>query len=82
MTSYQPKTGVRCSCKRGVERDNCPTCEGTGMVIDFAAIRAESNVRWLKQDDGERDYTCSKYGCNYDGDTYCQNCGFAKGERR
>jgi hypothetical protein len=52
------------------------------MVIDFAAIRAESNVRWLKQDDGERDYTCSKYGCNYDGDTYCQNCGFAKGERR
>lgn len=37
---YQPKTGARCSCKRGVQRDNCPTCEGTGMVINFAAIRA------------------------------------------
>ncbi len=37
---YQPKTGARCSCKRGVQRDNCPACEGTGWVIDFAAIRA------------------------------------------
>ena len=37
---YQPKTGVKCSCKRGVQRDNCPNCEGTGMVIDFRAIRA------------------------------------------
>lgn len=38
---YQPKTGAKCSCKRGIERDNCPNCEGTGMVIDFAAIRAK-----------------------------------------
>ena len=38
--SYQPKTGARCGCKRGVQRDNCPACEGTGWVIDFAAIRA------------------------------------------
>lgn len=37
---YQPKTGNKCSCRRGVQRDNCPNCEGTGMVIDFAAIRA------------------------------------------
>ena len=37
---YQPKTGARCGCKRGVQRDNCPACEGTGMVVDFAAIRA------------------------------------------
>ncbi len=37
---YQPKTGAPCSCKRGVQRDNCPNCEGTGQVIDFAAIRA------------------------------------------
>jgi hypothetical protein len=35
-----PKTGARCGCKRGVQRDNCPACEGTGWVIDFAAIRA------------------------------------------
>jgi hypothetical protein len=38
---YQPKTGQKCSCKRGVERDNCPNCEGTGMVIDFRKIREE-----------------------------------------
>lgn len=37
---YQPKTGVACACKRGIERDNCPACEGTGRRIDFAAIRA------------------------------------------
>lgn len=36
---YQPKTGARCGCKRGVERDNCPACEGTGWQIDFRAIR-------------------------------------------
>ena len=39
---YQPKTGQPCSCKRGVERDNCPACEGTGQRIDFAAIRARN----------------------------------------
>ena len=39
--SYQPKTGAKCSCRRGVERDNCPNCEGTGWIIDFAAIRAK-----------------------------------------
>ena len=37
---YQPKTGARCSCRPGQQRDNCPNCEGTGMVVDFAAIRA------------------------------------------
>lgn len=39
-TAYQPKTGAACGCRRGVERDNCANCEGTGQVIDFAAIRA------------------------------------------
>ncbi len=37
---YQPKTGQPCHCKPGQQRDNCPDCEGTGMRIDFAAIRA------------------------------------------
>lgn len=37
---YQPKTGAKCFCKRGVQRDNCPSCEGTGWQIDFGAIRA------------------------------------------
>lgn len=41
MTAYQPKTGATCSCKPGQQRDNCPACEGTGFVIDFAAIRAK-----------------------------------------
>lgn len=39
MSAYQPTTGQRCACKRGIERDNCPACEGTGWRIDFAAIR-------------------------------------------
>ena len=36
---YQPKTGQKCYCKKGIERDNCANCEGTGMVIDFKLIR-------------------------------------------
>ena len=39
---YQPKTGEKCPCKRGVQRDNCPSCEGTGWRINFAAIRLRS----------------------------------------
>lgn len=46
--AYQPKTGARCSCKRGVTRDNCPACEGTGMMIDFVAIRARNASRETK----------------------------------
>ncbi len=37
--SFTPILGA-CSCRPGVERDNCPACEGTGQRIDFAAIRA------------------------------------------
>jgi len=36
---YQPKTGRPCTCRRGVQRDNCTACEGTGQQIDFRAIR-------------------------------------------
>lgn len=36
---YQPKTGAKCGCRRGIQRDNCPNCEGTGQVVDFRAIR-------------------------------------------
>lgn len=39
---WQPKTGEPCSCRPGIERDNCPRCEGTGQRIDFAAIRARA----------------------------------------
>ncbi len=41
----QPKTGAKCGCKRGVQRDNCSACEGTGMCIDFAAIRATRGMK-------------------------------------
>lgn len=37
---YQPKTGHACGCRPGIQRDNCPQCEGTGQRIDFAAILA------------------------------------------
>lgn len=40
--THQPKTGAKCGCTKGVERDNCSRCEGTGMVIDFRAIRART----------------------------------------
>lgn len=40
--AYQPKTGQPCVCKPGVERDNCPWCEGTGQEIDFDQIRGRS----------------------------------------
>lgn len=42
---YQPKTGVKCTCKRGIARDNCATCEGTGWVVDFAAIHRRRNEK-------------------------------------
>ena len=38
-TQYQPKTGASCSCRPGVQRDNCRHCEGTGQQINFKAIR-------------------------------------------
>ena len=38
-TQYQPKTGEPCFCRPGMQRDNCPTCEGTGWRVDFKAIR-------------------------------------------
>lgn len=41
---YQPKTGARCSCKQGIQRDNCPNCEGTGWVIDFRLIRERNKA--------------------------------------
>lgn len=38
--SFQPKTGTR-----GQERDNCPTCEGTGMRIAFKPIRKATGAK-------------------------------------
>jgi hypothetical protein len=29
-----------CSCRPGIERDNCPNCEGTGVAIDWQRYHA------------------------------------------
>ena len=50
-TEYQPKTGQRCHCRPGRERDNCPDCEGTGQRIDFAAIRARPLAPIMESED-------------------------------
>lgn len=42
--SYQPRTGQRCTCSPGVQRDNCSKCEGTGWEIDFSKIRKANRV--------------------------------------
>lgn len=55
MSAYQPKTGQPCSCRPGIERDNCPQCEGTGQRIDFAAIRAQHSIKWRIIAEDERD---------------------------
>lgn len=41
---WQPKTGAKCGCRRGVQRDNCSNCEGTGYVIDFKRIRERNKT--------------------------------------
>ena len=41
--SYSPKTGAKCFCRRGVQRDNCSSCEGTGHQIDFKKIREHTH---------------------------------------
>lgn len=43
--AYTPLTGNKCGCKRGIERDNCPNCEGTGKVINFRAIHANKQSK-------------------------------------
>lgn len=45
---YQPKTGRKCNCQTGQQRDNRPTCEGTGMKVDFKKIRATSRLEYLR----------------------------------
>ena len=77
-TAYQPKTGAKCSCKRGIQRDNCPTCEGTGYIIDFAAIRARpiSTPTATTQTPCEHDYIVrDKDGYQFYTAQTCIHCG-------
>ena len=39
LTKDATPTGSPCFCRLGLERDNCPNCEGTGGVIDWVAFR-------------------------------------------
>ena len=36
------KTPWPCHCKKGIQRDNCPQCEGTGKIIIF---RREEEIK-------------------------------------
>jgi hypothetical protein len=64
--TYTPRTGRRCACRPGLERDNCPRCEGAGWVIDFARIHRARRARnevdrlralcdWLEAEEIEHD---------------------------
>lgn len=64
---YQPKTGVRCSCRPGVERDNCPVCEGTGWVVDFRAIRERTAPPRRNPPDDNPTFDSSDVGTWIDG---------------
>jgi len=66
MAAYQPKTGKRCFCKRGIQRDNCPSCEGTGWQIDFKAIHQSKSV-W---DEGASGQDRESYSDDQDRDNY------------
>lgn len=37
-------TRGQCHCKRGLERDNCANCEGTGVAIDWEAFHASKRT--------------------------------------
>jgi len=67
---YQPKTGSACTCKRGVQRDNCPQCEGTGQVIDFRAIHARREAAQIKP--GTR-CECLDGACHEPTDEYAEH---------
>jgi hypothetical protein len=36
MNKTYRRTLGPCHRRRGIERDNCPACEGTGRAIDFS----------------------------------------------
>lgn len=52
---------VKCSCKPGIQRDNCLNCEGTGQVKDFSSNHICPKCG--KRGDGMR-YKHKKYGCD------------------
>ena len=51
-----------CSCKPGLERDNCPNCEGTGNAIDFNALY-HTCPKCGKKGSGIK-YKHKKHGCS------------------
>lgn len=56
MAAYSPKTGARCTCRPGMQRDNCPRCEGTGWVIDFKKIHEKRKANPAQWAHGTMDY--------------------------
>ena len=52
---------AKCSCKPGIERDNCSKCEGTGQVKDFSSNHICPKCG--KRGDGMR-FRHEKHGCD------------------
>ena len=91
--AYQPKTGEPCPCRPGVQRDNCPACEGTGQKIDFKKVRgpsdkkAAANEWWCEwcggkisdANRGEFPDICS--ACSKGNKEKCEECGIGIGVR-
>ena len=76
---YQPKTGARCGCRRGVWRDNCPYCEGTGWTINFKSFHTKTMPeQWMAEKTDEAATKRIKIVC------YCitgkKDCPYCKGE--
>ncbi len=46
-----------CHCRRGMERDNCPQCEGTGQRINFPLLRLRANVARASKEQGAAKWT-------------------------
>ena len=42
---------MKCNCKKGVWRDNCPECEGTGIRIDWRKFHRKKQLKkWSTAD--------------------------------
>jgi hypothetical protein len=53
MTLTLPRLGP-CGCRRGIERDNCPQCEGTGQAIDWRQYHASKALKDRSQTEDYR----------------------------
>ena len=53
-TNEQIPTLGTCHCKRGMMRDNCPSCEGTGQRINFPLLKLRIAARAAMAKEGAK----------------------------